>query len=83
MYITVYLHFAIYTRTLKYCKNNHTERQLRNHIVATGVEAAPLDSELCRNSTELDCNVVGCESFGNKGSRSSSYTLAICKGVMK
>jgi hypothetical protein len=44
------------------------ERQLRNHSVATGVEAAPLDSESCRNSTELDCNVVGGETLGNKGS---------------
>jgi hypothetical protein len=42
------------------------ERQLRNHSVATGVEAAPLDSESCRVSTELDCNVVGCETLGNR-----------------
>jgi hypothetical protein len=59
------------------------ERQLRNHSVVTGVEAAPLDSEFCRDSTELDCNVVGGETLGSKGSRSSSYTLAICKGVTK
>jgi len=59
------------------------EKQFRNHSVTTGVDAVPLDSESCRNSTELDCNVVEGETLGNKGSRSSSYTLAICKGVMK
>ena len=53
------------------------ERQLRSRSVATGVEAAP------RDGTELDCNVVGSEALGNKESRSSSYTLAICKGMME
>jgi hypothetical protein len=42
------------------------ERQLRNRSVATGFEAVPLDSESCRDSTELDCNVAGSETLGNK-----------------
>jgi hypothetical protein len=45
-----------------------TERQLRNGSVATGVEAAPLNSESCHDSTELDCNVAGSETLGNKES---------------
>jgi hypothetical protein len=44
------------------------ERLLRNRSVATGVEAAPLDSESCRDNTELDCNVAGSETLGNYGS---------------
>jgi hypothetical protein len=72
-----------YIYTLKYLKNNHGRKALRNHSVATEVEAAPLDSESCRDSNELDCNVVGGETLGNKGSRSSSCTLPTCKEVMK
>jgi hypothetical protein len=44
------------------------ERQLRNRIMATGVEAVPLDSESCRDSTELDCNVAGSGTLWNKES---------------
>jgi len=43
-------------------------RQLRNRSVATGVEAVPLDSEYCRDSTELDCNVAGSGTLRNKKS---------------
>jgi hypothetical protein len=44
------------------------ERQLRNRNVATGVEAVPLDSESCRDCTDLDCNVAGSETLRNKES---------------
>lgn len=44
------------------------EGQWRNRRVATGVEAVLLDTESCRDSTELDCNVAGSETLGNKES---------------
>jgi hypothetical protein len=44
------------------------ERQLRNRSVATGVEAVPLNSESCGDSTELDCNVAGSGTLRNKES---------------
>ena len=44
------------------------ERQLRSRSMATGVEAAPRDSESCHDSRELGYNVAENETLGNKES---------------
>jgi hypothetical protein len=44
------------------------ERQLRIRSWATGVEAAPLESESNHDSRELWCNVAESETTGNKES---------------
>jgi hypothetical protein len=44
------------------------ERQLRSRTMATGAEAAPRDSESCRDSRELVCNIAESETLGNKRS---------------
>ena len=42
------------------------ERQLRSRSLATGVEAAPQDSESCHEGTELVCNITRIETQGNR-----------------
>jgi hypothetical protein len=44
------------------------ERQLRSGITATGAEAAPRDSESCRDIRELVCNISESETLRNKRS---------------
>jgi len=44
------------------------ERQLRSRSMATGVEAAPRDSESCHKSRELGYNIAENETLGNKES---------------
>jgi len=43
--------------------------------VATGVEAVLLGSESCRDSTELDYNVAGSETLGNKESNTQHLPI--------
>lgn len=58
--------------------------------MATGVEAVLLHSESCRDNTELDCNVAGSETLGNKESntqylpivRHQNMSLVLQEGSM-
>jgi hypothetical protein len=43
-----------------------TERQLITRSMVTGVDAARRDSESCRDSKKLECNVAENETVGNK-----------------
>jgi len=43
------------------------EGQLRSRSMATGVEAAPRDTESCHDSRELVCNVAEFEALRNNG----------------
>jgi hypothetical protein len=39
------------------------ERQLRSRYMATGIEAAPRDSESCNEKRELVCNIAEIETL--------------------